>query len=176
MRCTVLGNGPSLAKENIPEGDLIGVNRSYKVARSSVWVTVDSIAFRRAMRFFKPTRWVPDQIYIRNTALDGYEFPIPENVNTVENFFGNSGLFGIYIAKQLGYDEINLLGFDLWNTDHFEGPGHPGASWQREMTRVALWKMKDDPRMRKWYRGGYAPLADTIDWDEQGRPAWKTNL
>lgn len=172
MRCVVLGNGPSLRRENIPfETDLIGVNRSYKVARSRIWVTVDSDAFRRAMRFFKPQRWIPERIYVRRTALEGYQFQVPKQVTVIDNFSGNSGLFGVYVAKELGYEEINLLGFDLWTVDHFEGKGHPGASWQREMTRMALWKQREDERLRMWNGQNYIPLAEAINWNERGRRA-----
>lgn len=169
MRCAVLGNGPSLRKENILPCDLIGVNRSYKVAHADIWCTVDSDAFRRAMRYFKPVRGIPRAIYVRRTALAGYVHRPPASITIIEDFFGNSGLFGVHVAKLLGYEEIDLLGFDVNTVDHFEGKGHPGASWQREMTRVALWKMRDDDRLRLWNGRGYAPLADVIDWDEKGK-------
>ena len=149
--------------------DLIGVNRSYKVAHADVWCTVDSDAWRRAFRYFKPTRPRPSVLYLRKTALDGFRYNVPSNVVIVKDFLGNSGLFGIHIAKLLGYEEINLLGFDVHTVDHFEGPGHPGNSWQREMTRMTLWKMRDDGRLRLWNGSGFVPLVEAITWDEKGR-------
>lgn len=112
--CAVLGNGPGLKAENIPAGAfLIGVNRSYKVVRSPIVCATEGeparLAYREARAF----------VYVKRGAL-----PIGMPGVAVFDPPGwayNAGAFGIWIAAQMGFDRIHLVGFG--GEGHFSDDG-----------------------------------------------------
>lgn len=165
--CVVLGNGPSLRVERIPACDAIGVNRSYEVRWSPWWTTIDYGAFEAL--YENPSTHKPVFPIVRRDVIGRPKTPpLPNGLTIIEHFRGDSGQFGIHVAQKHGYERIYLLGFDPWTEDKFYGPGHPGARWANPERRKVLYKHRADPRLWRWDGAVYAPLADTIDWDEHG--------
>jgi hypothetical protein len=178
----VLGNGPSLARAKLPpDADIIGVNRSYEIIHAPIWCTVDYVAYETALRRFASCDFPPpENIYVRKTAVNRTSTPpIPSNVTVIETFRGNSGLFGVHVARcVLEYEQIFLLGFDSWALDNFYGPNrvntHLGLRSARKAQRKALWKLREDARLYIWTagkarRGTYKPLSEAIEWDKCGQ-------
>lgn len=179
-QCVVLGNGPSLQTDRIPRNtNLIGVNRSYEVIYAPIWCTVDYVAFETAFNHWQDgTYHVPQTIYCRETAVNRTSTPkLPPQTVVVKKFRGNSGLFALNVAMDLGYERIYLLGFDSWSTDNFYGPNREkdldGLKHARKTQRKALWKLRDDARLWIWRsakrNGGFRPLSEVIEWDQVGQ-------
>jgi hypothetical protein len=138
----VLGNGPSLSMENMPNDvDIhIGVNRSYEILPTKIWCTVDSGALSNMI--ISPYR--PEWAYLRITALAQENSIIPCPSSIVRKFHGNSGQFGIYVAKSLGLSKLYLLGFDHDTPSKFYGEVE-----KRNVDEVARARRKGAIRMKK---------------------------
>jgi len=103
--CAVLGNGPGLTRENIPAGAfLVGVNRSYKVARSPIICTVDGQAAREAYAESGAALFCVKRGALPFGMRGVASYDPPE-------WAWNSGAFGIWIAAQMGFERIYLVGF-----------------------------------------------------------------
>jgi hypothetical protein len=139
----VLGNGPSLALENFPEGmeKYVGVNRSYQIFPTDIWSTVD---YKALPEMLAQGEYRPKWGYFRKTAFRGVQ-SIPFPCTVYDEFRGNSGFFGIEVAKSLNIDPIYLLGFDFDVKGHFYGTSdNPDHLREQEGQRKRSWK-----RLRK---------------------------
>lgn len=158
----VLGNGPSLCKENIvPGATLFGVNFSYRVAHADLWATVDYDCWKHVRRIFRHPRAFPTQIYLRESALHRDPTILP-GTTIVRKFRGNSGLFALSIAQRLGFETIYLLGFDPESPRKFYGQHH-GGRWDQQRQWRELWRRRRDPRLWRFKDGVYRPLRETLD-------------
>lgn len=100
----VLGNGPALIEDGWFDEDhfRIGVNRSFNVMWAPIGVTADPEAYRvRHSHKFQPVSWL-------------YRDDFTEAPYWTK---GNSGAFGMWIAFQMGFNVIKLVGFG--GTGHF---------------------------------------------------------
>ena len=171
-RVCVLGNGPSLKIQNLPPNTpLIGCNRSYEVVWAPIWCTVDYVAFECALEAHRPP---PEHFYVRTSAVNRLSTPqLPENITVYPEFRGNSGLFALRVAMDLGYEEILMLGFDPFTHDNFYGQNAMRSNLHlrsaRKAQRKAMWKMREDERLFIWRDGDFHPLGSHITWDQKGQ-------
>lgn len=127
--CSVLGNGPGLKPENIPDGAfLIGVNRSYKVAWSPIVCAVEGepalAAYAESGAF----------IYVKRGTLP---IGMPRvAVFDPPKWAYNAGAFGIWIAAYMRFDRIYLVGFG--GQGHFDAPDSFGRAYYQEHIREAI--------------------------------------
>lgn len=128
--CAVLGNGPGLKPENVPDGVfLIGVNRSFRVVWSPIVCSADGIAAQQAHSQSKAL-----SIFVTRGC-------IPVGTHSVAYFDppkwgGNSGAFGIWIATQMRFERIYLVGFG--GDGHFDGTDEFKREYYRPNIEAAI--------------------------------------
>ena len=108
MKICVLGNGPDLAEQNIPDDiDItIGVNRSYEVEDSDYLVTTDARAWAKIMKDEPPGMYV-----IGGAAEKVRRRGKHRLVMSLDTGQARSGCAALELAYLLQPDEVYLLGF-----------------------------------------------------------------
>lgn len=153
----ILGNGPSLQAERIPEEAMpLGVNRSHEVAWAPIACTIDERAWRTMERSAKALLYI-----CRDTAR-------AEGRRVMEwEARGPSGCYAVRAALELlgPWDRIYLLGFDPDTLDHFYGPDPSWVMRERKRVKKDLSWWSRDKRFYRW-ADGWKPLAETITWYE----------
>ena len=131
-RCVVLGNGPALGDSQTWNEDMegrfrIGVNRSFNLMWAPIGVTADEgFYISRNLKKFQPMAWL-----YRN------EFP-----NAPYWTKGCSGAFGLWVAWQMGFRDIKLVGFG--------GVGHLYNSYPEQKEKTPIRRSREENNRKLW--------------------------
>lgn len=124
-KALILGNGPSLHEDVIVGSEfttVYGVNRSYEVMSSHVWVTADELAMMKAIDHFSGAWW-PREIVTTIPVLQrvAEQRGVIRYRSKMQVFpmAGFSGTLAMRAAALQGHDEIYLLGFDGGDASRF---------------------------------------------------------
>jgi len=134
-RAVILGNGPSLLKSgwlnDLQFATIYGVNKSYEIYPSKIWVTADNASLEDGITYFEDHNW-PEKIITTRGALEWIwgegawgtmSFKCPLEIWQGAGF---SGTLAMRAAAIQGHDEIYLVGFDGGDGKRFHGEDEKG--------------------------------------------------